>query len=100
MTEKKIKPRYTAEFRARGVRLYQEQRPENASDNAAYLAISSKLGCNSDTLRTWVQQIERDAGKRLGLTSDEQAKIKELEREVRELRQANEILRKASAYFA
>lgn len=99
MTQKQTKPKYTAEFRERGVRLYQEQRPEYASDNAAYKAISSKLRCNSDTLR-WVQQVERDAGKRAGLTSDERAKIKELEREVRELRQANEILRKASAYFA
>ena len=56
--------------------------------------------CNSDTLRTWVQQVERDAGKRADLTSDERNKLKALEKENRELRQANEVLRKASAYFA
>ena len=70
------------------------------SDNAAYRAIASKLGCSPDSLRVWCQQAERDAGERAGLTSAEKDRIKELEREVRELRQANEILKKASAYFA
>jgi transposase len=59
-----------------------------------------KLGCSPDSLRAWFQQAERDAGMRSGLTSDEQARLKALERENRELRQANEILKKASAYFA
>jgi transposase len=59
-----------------------------------------KIGCTAETLRGWVRQAERDQGRRAGLTSDDQARVKALEREVRELRQANEILRKASAYFA
>jgi len=100
MSEKKKTPSYSAEFRERGVRLYREQRAEYASDNAAYRAIAPKLGCSHDTLRAWCLQAARDSGERVGLTSEEKARIKELEREVRELRQANEILKKASAYFA
>jgi transposase len=63
-------------------------------------AIGSKLGCSPDSLRAWCQQAERDSGKLSGLTTDDRARLKELERENRELRQANEILKKASAYFA
>ena len=63
-------------------------------------SIASKIGCTGETLRKWVRQAERDHGKRPGLTSDERERMKTLERENRELRQANEILRKASAYFA
>lgn len=100
MSEKKNTPTYTAEFRERGVRLYREQRSEYSSDNAAFKAIAPKLGCSPDSLRVWCRQAERDAGERAGLTSDEKARLKELEREVRELRTANEILKKASAYFA
>lgn len=100
MSEKKKTPSYTAEFRERGVRLYREHRADYASDNAAYLAIAPKLGCSPDTLRAWCLKVARDAGERAGPTSEEKARIKELEREVRELRQANEILKKASAYFA
>lgn len=100
MEQKKSPPKYTAEFRERGVRLYREQRSEYPSDNAAYRAIASKLGCSADSLRSWCVQVARDAGERHGLSSSEQARIKALEREVRELRQANEILKKASAYFA
>ena len=59
-----------------------------------------KIGCTSETLRKWVRQAERDTGKRVGLTTDERTRLKALEREVRELRRANEILRKASAFFA
>lgn len=84
----------------RGVRLFREHRAEYASDNAAYRAIAPKLGCSPDSLRVLCQRAERDAGERPGLTSAEQDRIKALEREVRELRQANEILKKASAYFA
>ena len=62
--------------------------------------MASKIGCSGETLRKWVRQGERDVGKRAGLTTDEQARVKALEREVKELRRANEILRKASAYFA
>jgi transposase-like protein len=61
---------------------------------------ASKVGCTAETLRRWVRQAERDRGERAGLTSEERARLKALERENRELRQANEILRKASAYFA
>lgn len=69
-------------------------------DNAAYVAIAPKLGCSVDTLRAWCVQAARDAGERSGLTTAERERIKQLERENRELRVANEILRKASAYFA
>jgi len=100
MTQRKHTPSYTAEFRARGVRLFNEQRSEYRSDNAAYQAIAPALGCAPDSLRGWCRQPERDAGARNGPTSEEKARIKDLEREVRELRQANEILKKASAYFA
>ncbi len=62
--------------------------------------MAEKIGCTSETLRHWVRQAERDTGRRPGLTTDERARLKEQEREIRELRRANEILRKASAYFA
>ena len=100
MTERKPTPTYTPEFRARGVRLFKENRADYPSDNAAYRAIASKLGCSPDSLRAWCQQAERDAGIRGGLSSEEKVRLKALERENRELRQANEILKKASAYFA
>ena len=99
-SKKKPAPTYTAEFRERGVRLYREHRPDYTSDNAAYRAIASKLGCSHDTLRSWCLQAAGDAGERAGLTTEERARMKELERENRELRTANEILKKASAYFA
>jgi transposase-like protein len=100
MTQRKPTPTYTAEFRERGIRLFKENRGNYSSDNAAYKAIASKLGCSPDSLRSWCQQAERDAGKRDGLNSEDKARLKVLERENRELRQANEILKKASAYFA
>ena len=100
MTKKAPHPKYTPEFRERGVRLYRDQRPDYASDNAAYKAIASKLGCSPDTLRAWCVQAARDSGERAGMTSEEKARLKSLERENKELRQANEILKKASAYFA
>jgi transposase-like protein len=73
---------------------------EHASQWAAISSIAAKIGCTAETLRGWVRQAERDQGKRPGSTTDERERIKALERENRELRQANEILRKASAYFA
>ena len=100
MAQRKPTPTYTAEFRERSIRLFKENRSNYSSDNAAYKAIASKLGCSPDSLRAWCQQAERDAGLRDGLSSEDKARLKALEREVRELRQANEILRKASAYFA
>ena len=91
---------YSPEFRARAVRMVQEHGGEHASQWAAITSIAGKIGCADETLRKWVRQAERDAGQRPGVTSEERERIKALEREVRELRQANEILRKASAYFA
>ena len=73
---------------------------EHASQWAAITSIASKIGCTGETLRNWVRQVERDAGQRAGLTTDERAELKRLQREVGELKRANEILRKASAYFA
>jgi len=77
-----------------------EHEGEHASQWAAISSIAAKIGCTAETLRGWVRQAERDQSKRPGPTTDERERIKALEREVRELRQANEILRKASAYFA
>ena len=92
--------RYSPEVRARAVRLVCDHAPQHDSPWAAIRSVAEKIGCSSETLRHWVRQAERDGGWRPGLTSDERARGKELEREVRELRRANEILRKASAYFA
>jgi transposase len=77
-----------------------EHGPEHASQWAAIESIASKIGCTGETLRKWVRQAERDAGRRAGLTTDERAELKRLQREVVELKRANEILRKASAFFA
>lgn len=87
-------------MRERAVRLVQEHQAEYESQWAAIRAIAEKLGCSAETLRSWVRRAERDAGQRPGLTTDERERLKALEREVRELKRANEILRKASAYFA
>jgi len=84
----------------RAVRMVFEHGAEHASQWAAIESIAAKIGCTAETLRRWVRQRERDTGKREGMTTAEHERIKALEREVRELRQANEILRKASAYFA
>ena len=92
--------RYSPEVRARAVRMVVEHRGEHASEWAAIGSIAAKIGCTAETLRGWVRQSERDQGLRAGPTTDERERIRSLEREVRELRQANEIPRKASAYFA
>jgi transposase-like protein len=92
--------RYSQEVRERAVRMVFEHGSEYDSEWEAIGSIAEKIGCSSETLRKWVRQTEVDTGRRGGLTSDERARIKELERENRELRRANEILRKASAYFA
>jgi transposase-like protein len=92
--------RYSPEVRERAVRLVFDHEGEHDSQWAAIGSIASKIGCTAETLRKWVRQAERDQGKRAGLTSVEGERFKELERENRELKRANEILRKASAFFA
>ncbi len=91
---------YSPEVRERAVRMVFDHQHEYPSQWAAMRSIAEKIGCTTQTLCNWVRRAERDQGRRAGPTSDEKARIKELERENRELRRANEILRKASAYFA
>jgi transposase len=92
--------KYSPEVRERAVRMVREHGPEHASQWAAITSIAGKFGCTPETLRNWVRQDERDHGQRGGLTTEERQRLKELEREVRELKRANEILQTASAYFA
>ena len=92
--------KFSPEVRERAVRLVVEQQDKHESQWAAIVSIAGKIGCNAETLRNWVRQAEKDQGTRPGLTTAERERVKELEREVRELKRANEILRKASAYFA
>jgi len=92
--------KYAPEVRERAVRLVREHQHEHTSQWAAIESIAGKIGCTAQTLCNWVRQAERDAGERAGLSTAERDRMKALERENRELRQANEILRKASAYFA
>jgi transposase len=97
---KKASNRFSPEVRQRAVRMVLDHGGDHASQWAAIGSIAAKIGCTAETLRKWVRQAERDAGQRPGASTEERERIKVLEREVRELRQANEILRKASAYFA
>ena len=92
--------RYSPEIRERAVRMVLEQQKEHSSQWATIQSIASKIGCTSETLRRWVRQAERDQSIRSGMTSDDRERLKKLERENRELKLANEILRNASAFFA
>ena len=100
MTNESKPKKFSPEVRERAVRMVFEHRSEHASPWAAIVSIAAKIGCTAQTLSNWVLQAERDQGKRPGTTTDERERMKALEREVRELRQANAILRKASAYLA
>ena len=92
--------KFSAEVRERGVRMVLEHQHEHASQWAAMESIAGKIGCTAETLRKWVRRAERDSGLRAGLTSSDRDRLKALERENRELQRANEILRKAAAFFA
>tara|TARA_R110002072_G_scaffold294511_1_gene464703 strand:- start:2095 stop:2418 length:324 start_codon:yes stop_codon:yes gene_type:complete len=94
------RPGYSPEVRERAVRMVLTGEHEHTSRWAAIQSVSAKIGCTPQTLRNWVSKSEVDSGVRPGVTSDEAARMKELERENRELRRANEILCKASAFFA
>lgn len=94
------KNRYSPEVRQRAVRMVFEHQSDYESQWEAIGSIAGKIGCTAETLRKWVRKAEIDTGRRDGITSDQHARIKELERENRELRRTNEILRKASAFFA
>ena len=97
---KKASTKYAPEVRERAVRMVFEHQGEHASQWTAIGSIAAKIGCSGETLRTWLRQHEREVGLQDGMTSEVRDRLKVLERENRELRQANEILRKASAYFA
>jgi transposase-like protein len=92
--------KYSPEVVERAVRLVFEAKEQHASEWAAIVSIAAKIGCTAETLRRWVRRHERDTGQREGLNTPDRDRLKALEREVRELRKANEILRLASAFFA
>jgi transposase len=92
--------RFSPEVKERAVRLVFEQVKGNEPTWPTIVSVAAKIGCTAETLRRWVRQAERDAGKREGMSTDEREELKRLQRENRELRKANEILRLASAFFA
>ena len=93
-------PKYSPEVRERAVRMVLDHQAEHESQWATIVSIAGKIGCTPESLRQWVRQTERDQGKRAGLTTSERDRLKQLERENFELKRANEILRKAAAFFA
>ena len=92
--------RYAPEVKERAVQMVFEHEGDYASQWEAIRSIAEKIGCSAETLRKWVRQAETDAGRRPGTSSEERERLKKLERENRELKRANEILRKAAAFFA
>ena len=99
-TSKSTPKKFSPEVRERAVRMVFEHQDEYESQWAAMASIAEKIGCTTESLRKWMRQAERDQGRKPGLTIDERERLKALERENKELRRANEILRKASAFFA
>jgi transposase len=100
MTNHRTSAKFSSEVRERAVRMVLEHRSAHASQWAAIVSIAAKIGCTAQTLNEWIKKADVDSGRKSGVTSEERERVKALERENRELRQANEILRKASAYFA
>jgi transposase len=96
----KTNKRYSPVERERAVRLVFDQQHQHSSQWSAIESIAGKIGCTPESLRRWVRQSETDLGKRSGISTSDRDRLKELERENRELKQVNEILRKASAFFA
>ena len=94
------RPGYSKEVRERAVRLLLTSEHDHSSRWAAIHSVASKIGCTPETLRSWVKKMEVDSGTMPGTTTDQSQRTKELEREVRELKRVNEILRKAAAFFA
>ena len=92
--------RYSPEVRERAIRMVFEHQSDHDSQWATMVSIASKIGCTPETLRKWVRRAETDQGRREGMTTDDRDRLKALEREVKELRRANEILKTASAFFA
>ncbi len=100
MSEQRRPGKYPAELRDRAVRMVFEAERHTGSQWEAICSVAEKLGPTAETVRKWVRRVEIDEGHRPGLTTDERQRLKDLERENRELRRANEILKSASAFFA